>query len=241
MFSCGSFCSVQNKEKDTVNVLMPPAIEEEILEAEEAATATAGEEVEEDSAAKFVDKWLLYSEELIASQNRAAVTQWKHERQERELARRQAAEEEARKELAALQDEEAARKVAEEAAQEAQKQEEAERAAEAAAREEAASQQELAAAAERKAAVQAFLKKHGYKGVCAPKKTFLKTTYPLHEAAKRADAGMVKMLLEEGASKAQKNSRGTTAVERAQKADKKGSHAEVIQLLCGKAAKAGGA
>merc|ERR1712232_316293 len=103
----------------------------------------------------------------------------------------------------------------------------------------------------RKLAVKAFLKEHGYAGVAAPKRTLMKTTYPLHEAAKRGDVRMASMLLEEGAIKTQKNSRGKTALQRAQQADRKGSHAEVIELLggeaagqaskAGKAGKAGGA
>lgn len=232
MFSCGNFCSVQKKENDTVTVVMPHGEEEreagfDIVEAEEASSAAEEVQVEEALAAKFVDKWVFFSEEVIALQSSAAVTQWKQQTEEQELARRQEEERLAKE----LQEQAAAREAArqvEEAAEEARKKAEEE-------------SERQAAAAKRKAAVQAFLKEHGYSGVSAPKKTFLKTTYPLHEAAKRADAVMVKMLLDEGASKAQKNSRGKTATQRAQQADRKGSHAEVIQLLGGKTGKAGGA
>merc|ERR1712060_730686 len=57
----------------------------------------------------------------------------------------------------------------------------------------------LARERERKALVGAFLKDHGYKAVSAPKRTILKTKYPIHTAAKTGDPKIVVALLEEGA------------------------------------------
>eukprot|EP00928_Gymnodinium_smaydae_P008997 TRINITY_DN13322_c0_g1_i1.p1 TRINITY_DN13322_c0_g1~~TRINITY_DN13322_c0_g1_i1.p1 ORF type:complete len:214 (+),score=51.93 TRINITY_DN13322_c0_g1_i1:82-723(+) len=85
--------------------------------------------------------------------------------------------------------------------------------------------------ASRKVEVEAFLKQHGFKGVNTGKSSLLKTTYPLHEAAKLNNLDMVKMLLAEGANPAQKNSRGKTASQRAAQKDKAGSHASVIRYL----------
>merc|ERR1712151_1359966 len=75
----------------------------------------------------------------------------------------------------------------------------------------------------RKALVSAFLKEHGYNAVTKPKKTMLKTKYPIHTAAKTGDARIVAALIEEGADPAQKNSGGQTAAQVAQQKDKKGS------------------
>merc|ERR1712232_1269528 len=85
----------------------------------------------------------------------------------------------------------------------------------------------------RKALVAAFLKKHAYNDVCIPKKTMLKTKYPIHTAAKMGDLNIVTALLEEGANPAQKNSAGQTAVQIAEQRNKKGSHAKVLRILRG--------
>merc|ERR1711897_90380 len=111
---------------------------------------------------------------------------------------------------------------------------------------EVARQKEAERAAQaRKEAVQKFMADCKFKGVNAPKKTLMKTTYPLHEAAKRNDAVMVQMLIEEGAQLEQTNSRKQTALQRAQQEDKKGSHKQVIEVLSasakGQLSRAGGA
>merc|ERR1719277_2957911 len=115
-------------------------------------------------------------------------------------------------EAAQRADEECARKEAELAA--AREQELAERAAEA-----------------RFEAVQKFLADNKFKGINIGRKSLTKTTYPIHEAAKRNDIEMVKMLVEEGANVEQMNSRKQTALQRATQEDKKGSHKEIIRLL----------
>merc|ERR1712004_960626 len=80
-------------------------------------------------------------------------------------------------------------------------------------------------------AVQKFLADNKFKGVNTGRKSLTKTTYPLHEAAKRNDIEMVKMLVEEGANVGQVNSRKQTASQRASREDKNGSHKEVIRVL----------
>merc|ERR1712012_540507 len=86
---------------------------------------------------------------------------------------------------------------------------------------------------DRKALVAAFLKQHDYNDVAAPKRTMLKTKYPIHTAAKTGDAKIVAALLEEGANPAQKNSSGQTAAQVAQQKNKNGSHANVLRVLGG--------
>ena len=69
-----------------------------------------------------------------------------------------------------------------------------------AAQEEAARQAEIdrqTQEQERKALVTAFLKEHGYNDVGIPKRTMLKTKYPIHTAAKIGDPKIVTALLEE--------------------------------------------
>merc|ERR1711997_68043 len=77
---------------------------------------------------------------------------------------------------------------------------------------------------ERKALVATFLKEHGYSSVAAPKKTMLKTKYPIHTAAKTGDSKIVAALLEEGANPTHKDSSGQTAAQVAFKKNKNGSH-----------------
>merc|ERR1712187_1040588 len=86
---------------------------------------------------------------------------------------------------------------------------------------------------ERKALVAVFLKEHGYNDVAAPKRTMLKTKYPIHTAAKNGDPKIVTALLEEGANPAQKNSAGQTALQVAKQKNKNGSHADVLRTLGG--------
>merc|ERR1712037_581447 len=91
----------------------------------------------------------------------------------------------------------------------------------------------LAQEQERKALVTAFLKDHGYRGVDIPKKTMLKTKYPIHTAVKTGDPKIVDALIKAGANPAQKDSAGQTAVEVAHQKNKKGSHANVLRTLGG--------
>lgn len=90
---------------------------------------------------------------------------------------------------------------------------------------------DLRRSCERKLAVAAFLKEHGFGSVSAGKRGMLKTTYPLHVAAKKGYPHVVGMLLDEGADPAQKNSSGKTAAQVAQEEDKQGSHAGVLRVL----------
>merc|ERR1712048_462275 len=93
--------------------------------------------------------------------------------------------------------------------------------------------QEMAkrAAETRFEAVQKFLADNKFKGINTGRKSLTKTTYPIHEAAKRNTIEMVKMLVEEGANVEQMNSRKQTASQRATQEDKNGSHKEIIRLL----------
>merc|ERR1711988_1787188 len=83
----------------------------------------------------------------------------------------------------------------------------------------------------RKEAVQKFLADNKFKGINTGKKSLTKTTYPLHEAAKRNQTEMVKMLVEEGANVAQTNSRKQTPLQRAMQEDKDNSHKDIIDVL----------
>merc|ERR1712004_479185 len=120
---------------------------------------------------------------------------------------------------------------------EARKQREREEAELAEAKREAAERAEMARQAEieqlakereRKAQISAFLKKHGYTSVSAPKRTMLKTKYLIHTAAKSGDPQIVAALLqEEGLDVTQKDSSGHTALQIASAKNKNGSHESV--------------
>merc|ERR1712113_1032154 len=96
-----------------------------------------------------------------------------------------------------------------------------------------AEEKHLAQQRERKAVVASFLEEHGFQGINSQKKKLLKTSYPIHKAAKVGNAQLVQMLLMEGADPDQKNSRGETAAEVAQKKNSGGSHASVVRVLVG--------
>jgi len=121
---------------------------------------------------------------------------------------------------------------------------EAAAAAAAAAEEERQRQEQERLAQERKAAVASFLKKAGFTGVNTVKKSMMSSTYALHKAAEAGDDKLVAMLLEEGAVLEQKNSSGKTAAQVAEKKNKNGSHAKVLEILSSSSAasaKCGGA
>merc|ERR1712187_671780 len=85
----------------------------------------------------------------------------------------------------------------------------------------------------RKTLVADFLKEHGYIDVGVPKKTMMKTKYPIHTAAKTGDPKIVAALIQEGANPTQKNSSGQTAAKIAEQKNKNGSHANVLLTLGG--------
>jgi len=115
-------------------------------------------------------------------------------------------------------------------------QREADEAAAAATEQERQRQEFERQAQERKTAVTAFFKKFGFTGVNNPKKSLMSSSYALHKAAEIADDKLVATLLLEGASLAQKNSSGKTAAQVAEKLNKKGSHAKVLEVLTSRSA-----
>lgn len=85
---------------------------------------------------------------------------------------------------------------------------------------------------ERRERLGAFLKEHGFRGVNSRRSWLWRHTYPLHVAAKQGDAELVGILLEAGAYRHQKDSKGRTARQLAKGLDNDdGSHAAVIQVL----------
>jgi len=86
---------------------------------------------------------------------------------------------------------------------------------------------------ERQVLIEAFLKNNGYSSVSAPKRTLLKTKYPIHTAAKQGNPALVRMLLELGADPSQKTSRGWTPAQIAKHRDRRGSHSAVLRILGG--------
>ncbi|CAE7210750.1 YIPF1 [Symbiodinium sp. CCMP2456] len=66
-----------------------------------------------------------------------------------------------------------------------------------------------------------------------------RSVYPIHVAAELGDAGMVEMLIQEGADPAQRTSNGKMASQLARKRNKGGSHDAVLRVLSSKAAPCG--
>jgi len=84
-----------------------------------------------------------------------------------------------------------------------------------------------------------WLTQNGYSGdVNTPKKTYMKSKYPINTAAKQGNIEMTAMLMEEGAICAQPDSRGRTAYDIAVRKNTNGSHNAVLEVLkrqCGNA------
>eukprot|EP00439_Symbiodinium_sp_Y106_P085757 s465_g29.t2 len=146
--------------------------------------------------------------------------------------RRRKAEEEAAKEAEAQR----ARLEAEQREKEAKEAAEAEKAA--AEQAEKKRQEERSELAQHKNEVMAWIKKQGFTGINNAKKSFFSSTYPLHKAAEVGNAKMVKLLLEQGANPALKNSAGKTAQEVVLQKKKGESHKEVLSLLSDAAGRA---
>jgi len=186
-----------------------------------------------DSAAMSDDKLGAVDVALEAQRLREEEAEQARLRTEAARAEERRREEEAR----ARREREAQQRRAEEQRRRETERREAEERALAEERRQAQAERERAEAAEvearkRTVEVTKFLKDNGFaKGTAGPKKFLMRTTYPLHAAAKSGDAAMVEMLLLEGAHPAQKNSAGKTAMEVAISANKQNSHAGVLRAL----------
>jgi ankyrin repeat protein len=92
--------------------------------------------------------------------------------------------------------------------------------------------QRQAQLAERRRALKQFLRKNGFGDVndCKTGCMFSKS-YPLHAAVEKNNLRVVEMLLAEGADPTQTNSSGKTAAELAQRKNKKGARATMVQVL----------
>lgn len=86
-------------------------------------------------------------------------------------------------------------------------------------------------------ALETFLECNGFpanasvEGVNAKRRRLMRSTYPLHEAVKKANWKVVELLLAAGADPAMKNSSGQTALQMAEKLNKDFSHAQVLKAL----------
>mmetsp|Transcript_33740 Transcript_33740/g.77940 ORF Transcript_33740/g.77940 Transcript_33740/m.77940 type:complete len:177 (-) Transcript_33740:66-596(-) len=85
-----------------------------------------------------------------------------------------------------------------------------------------------------------FLRSYGFVDVNEPNVPaggcFLfkaEATYPVHFAAERGDHQLLRDLIAAGADLQQTTSKGRTALQIAKKANKQGSHAEVLEILSG--------
>eukprot|EP00443_Scrippsiella_acuminata_P057092 CAMPEP_0115570218 /NCGR_PEP_ID=MMETSP0271-20121206/105590_1 /TAXON_ID=71861 /ORGANISM="Scrippsiella trochoidea, Strain CCMP3099" /LENGTH=493 /DNA_ID=CAMNT_0003004757 /DNA_START=48 /DNA_END=1531 /DNA_ORIENTATION=+ len=80
--------------------------------------------------------------------------------------------------------------------------------------------------------VRAFLKSHGFRGVCAKKRRLTGFTFPLHTSVSQNDAAMVLALLKAGADPRQTDSSGRTPYQLALSLENgRGSHRDVLRTL----------
>mmetsp|Transcript_45044 Transcript_45044/g.113298 ORF Transcript_45044/g.113298 Transcript_45044/m.113298 type:complete len:239 (-) Transcript_45044:162-878(-) len=233
--NCSAVCGASDPTKDTVRL--------------DAAALAKGQALIEDENERIMK--LRQEEEMARLQFEREEAKRVEAEQRRLLELEQERLEEERKLREAREREERARREREaQVRQEEQARREAEirRAREELERAEADQKAELERMAakerDRKAAVANFLRENEFSnGVGGKKRSFLKTTYPLHCAAKAGNARMLEMLLQEGADVLQKNSSGKTAAQVAEKANRNNSHAGAIRVLSGAACRgsAGGA
>eukprot|EP00929_Paragymnodinium_shiwhaense_P047521 TRINITY_DN240_c0_g2_i1.p1 TRINITY_DN240_c0_g2~~TRINITY_DN240_c0_g2_i1.p1 ORF type:complete len:270 (-),score=95.88 TRINITY_DN240_c0_g2_i1:773-1492(-) len=235
MFSCGA-CSLSDPAADTVKIDFAavkssqeePSVHKPEEHPVDALFGNEAARAEQEEAARR-----LAEEEAarqLAEQKARQEQQEEQERLEQEAAaQRQREDEEARarqeaKEIAAA--EAAANQAEEERAQAA----EAERVRLEKEAEEA-EQQRLVRDTEEKKKMEEFLKKHSFKGPDMKRSKLLGFKFPLHSAVKHNDAEIVRILLANGANTSSKDSSGKTPYQLAQKMDKQGSHAMVMESL----------
>jgi len=207
MQACKTGCGNHDPETDTVKVDFEP----ESVEPPPMQQPTPEElEAEEQQRQKEVHSQWHAKEEMDRKKEEQRQREAEAERLRiQKEEERQRAEEQKRK-----MQEEQERKAAADA--EARRQEEAERL-----------QRE-----QKQKSVATWLSQNGYGGdVNTPKKTYMKTKYPIHTAAKQGNIEMTEMLIEEGAICTKPDSRGRTAFDIAGRKNTNGSHNAVLDVL----------
>eukprot|EP00406_Dinophysis_acuminata_P044444 CAMPEP_0179311466 /NCGR_PEP_ID=MMETSP0797-20121207/52700_1 /TAXON_ID=47934 /ORGANISM="Dinophysis acuminata, Strain DAEP01" /LENGTH=220 /DNA_ID=CAMNT_0021021239 /DNA_START=48 /DNA_END=711 /DNA_ORIENTATION=- len=219
MFSCHSICAPRDVTADTVKVSLPLLISD-LVEGDAPYMAAKEEEVcvPEGEEARQLEH--LRHAQQAAERLHLQEEMWRDAEEWMRRVRGEAGAREAGARQQPCEPEEAP----ESARSRNHEREEAERA-------------DLAEAAQalerRKGLVGAFLAEHGYSGPAASRRTMTKTKYPIHTAAKVGNPEVILALLEEGADPTQKDSAGRTALQVAQRRDRKGSHADVLHALGG--------
>jgi len=231
MFSCSSVCRPLNLDADTVKIDM------ETLAARRAA------------AERLIHEQQRYMQELEREEREAALRMEQQAEADR-LAKEQAAEDRRlAKERLRLQVEEERRAEEARVAEEQRLEKEKADAAAAKLREDkrlAAERQRVQAEQVRKAEIAGFLKTEGFNilaGSKASKRSILRgTTYPLHCAVSSGNVRIVRLLLEDGVDKTQKNSAGKTAIQLAEsKRSKSPTYDTIARLLSSGVSSVGGA
>eukprot|EP00408_Alexandrium_pacificum_P059647 CAMPEP_0171168238 /NCGR_PEP_ID=MMETSP0790-20130122/7608_1 /TAXON_ID=2925 /ORGANISM="Alexandrium catenella, Strain OF101" /LENGTH=208 /DNA_ID=CAMNT_0011633073 /DNA_START=96 /DNA_END=722 /DNA_ORIENTATION=- len=204
-FACKP-CASGNQQTDTVKVSFPPA--------DASDKENAAPEPTSDQLAKLEEEQRKLEQEGEERRRQQEETERRRREEEARALERQRAEEERRR----LLEEQRAKE-----AEESRRQQEAEARRRA---EEARRREELGK----------VLARDGFAGVNERKKKsgLLSSgfTYPLHAAVRAADAEAVGLLLWAGADRSLKDSAKLTPLMLAQKADKKGSHRQVVEALC---------
>lgn len=231
MFSCKVLqgaCALADPAWNTVRVNLPvddhasQASEKDRLAEEQAARERAEEEEEARQVAEETRRQQLKAKEAARLHVEAeAEVRSRHQAEMREKLLVEALEREREDEAARLQEERVQRNTLQREIEEQQRAE--------AVREAEAERLRC----ERREVLANFLAEHKFKTATTAKKSMMSTTFPIHHAAKLANEQIVGVLLQEGVDPLQKNSSGKTALQVAQKLDKKGSHVGVLRVLGG--------
>jgi membrane protein involved in colicin uptake len=244
MFSC-NVCSSSDPTTDTVKVDMDRYLGKENVQPPRAQNANQEAEKLEKENQLAQRKEAEERRQAEEKQRRAREEEEAKRRQEEQKAAERAAAERAAAERAAAECAAAERAAAEAAAkamkeeQEEQARVEAEIAAvaaerarrerEAAVRAEKQRQQEERLARDK---VSAWCKSNGFSDMHAKKKSLMSgSRYPLHEAVAKTDEEMVGLLVQAGADKTLKNSKGQTPEDVATKMNKSGAMDGILAIL----------
>lgn len=239
MFAC-NVCSGSDPTSDTVKVDMSKlsAGKENVqpLRIQNANQEAEKEEKEKRRAQEKLKPAALQQQEKEAEERRQAEEHARRKREEEEARRlqaeqaaveRAAAAERAAAEAAAKAKEEQVHAEAQKAAAERARQER--EAAERTARAEAQRLEEKRLAQEQ---VDAWCKSNGFGDKNAKKKSFMSgSRYPLHEAVAKGNEEMVGFLVQVGADKTLKNSKGLTPEDVAKKMNKGGAMDGILAML----------
>lgn len=86
-------------------------------------------------------------------------------------------------------------------------------------------------ARKRSSRIRRFLQDNGFTGINSSKQKMFRNNYPLHAAVEQHDAEIMSLLLQAKADPKKVDSANRTPLDLAKKADRRGSHSDIIAML----------